>query len=106
MTQDDLRSLDNASIAELFRIKAQLSRYIDGRLEAQKQDALDQIKKTAVEYKLTYEEVLAVIRTSTRRGKAPPLYRNPERPRQTWSGKGDAPDWFKNHPDPERLLIP
>lgn len=47
------------------------------------------------EHELEYEEVVAVIRTTTRRGKAPAIYRNPTNPRQTWSGKGEAPEWFK-----------
>jgi len=83
-----------------------VSRYVEKRLEAKKQEALDQIKKIATEHDLTYEEVVQVIRTTTRRGKAPALYRNPDNPRQTWSGKGDAPKWFTDHPDPEKLRIP
>lgn len=65
-----------------------------------------QIRNLTIEHDLNYEEVCAVVRTSTKRGKAPALYRNPDKPRQTWSGKGEAPDWFKNHPDPESLRIP
>ncbi len=87
-------------------MQGKLSTFIDRRLEARKQEALDQIRRLSKEYDLSYEEVVAAVRTATKRGKAPAIYRNPEKPRQTWSGKGDAPDWFRNHPDPEKLRIP
>jgi DNA-binding protein H-NS len=106
MAKIDIGPWEDASIADLFILKAKLSRHIDGRLEAQKREYLDQIKQIAVDHNLTYDEVVAAIRTTTRRGKAPPLYRNPKNARQTWSGKGEAPDWFKAHPDPESLRIP
>lgn len=87
-------------------MQAKLSKFLERRLQARKQEALDQIKRLAQEHELSYDEVVAAVRTATKRGKAPALYRNPENPRQTWSGKGEAPDWFKKHPDPETLRIP
>ena len=98
--------LTNASLEELQEMQGRLSKFIDRRLEARKQEALDQIKRLSKEYDLSYEEVVAAVRTATRRGKAPAIYRNPDNPRQTWSGKGEEPDWFRNHPDPEKLRIP
>jgi DNA-binding protein H-NS len=29
--------------------------------------------------------------------KAPPMYKNPKDPEQTWSGKGRTPDWIKDY---------
>lgn len=103
INQPDLK---NASLEELQDMQGKLSKYIERRLQARKQEALDRIRNLALEYELSFEEVVATIRTATRRGKAPPIYRNPDNIRQTWSGKGEPPDWFKKHKDPEKLRIP
>lgn len=103
---NNLPDMRNASLEELQEMQGKLTTFIERRMSVRKQEALDKIKHLTVEYELSYDEVVAAIRTSTKRGKAPPIYRNPENPRQTWSGKGDPPDWFKNHPKPESLRIP
>jgi DNA-binding protein H-NS len=105
-SKKDLPDMKSASLEELQEMQNKLSKFIERRLESRKQEALDQIKRLAREYELSFDEVVAAIRTSTKRGKAPAIYRNPKNPRQTWSGKGDAPDWFRNHKDPESLRIP
>ncbi len=101
-----LPDLRKATLEDLQAMQGKLSTFIDRRLEARKQEALDQIRRLSKEYDLTYEEVMATVRTATKRGKAPAIYRNPKKPRQTWSGKGDAPSWFTEHKDPESLRIP
>ncbi len=104
--EKDLPDMRNASLDELQEMQNKLSKFIERRLQARKQEALDQIKRLTQEYDLSYDEVVAAIRTTTKRGKAPPIYRNPDNPRQTWSGKGEPPDWYRNHPNPESLRIP
>lgn len=108
MTKNEAPPLDltRADLDELQAMQKKVSALIDKRLAAKKQEALDQIKRLAKEYELTYEEVVKAIRTATKRGKAVALFRNPDNPRQTWSGKGEAPAWYRNHPDPEKLRIP
>ena len=97
--------MKNASLEELQEMQNKLSKFIDRRLQSRKQEALDKIRALAQEYDLTYDEVVAAVRTATKRGKAPAIYRNPDNARQTWSGKGEAPDWLKKHKDPEKLRI-
>lgn len=106
MKQNDLPDFANASLEELQAMQSRLSTFVEKRLETRRRDALQQIKDLVKQFDLSYEEVVQVIRTSTKRGKAVAIYRNPDKPRQTWSGKGTAPDWFANHPDPESLRIP
>jgi len=98
--------MSGASLEELKAMQDRLAKYLDRRLQTKKQEALDQIKRLTQEYELTYEEVVSVVRTTTKRGKAPAIYRNPDNNRQTWSGKGEPPDWYKAAPDPKKLLIP
>jgi len=102
----EIPDLKNASLEELQEMQGKLSKFIEKRLEVRKQEALDRIRNLAKEYDLTFEEVMAAVRTATKRGKAPAIYRNPKNPRQTWSGKGEAPGWFRDHPNPESLRIP
>lgn len=106
MVKTSLPDLSSASLEELEAMQKKLSSFVERRLKTKKQEALDKIRQLTLEYELTYDEVVQAIRTSTKRGKAPAIYRNPDKPRQTWSGKGEAPDWFKNHPDPESTRIP
>ena len=102
----DINEFKDLSLDELEDAQAKLTAFVQRRLESKKRAALDQIRELTVLHELTYDEVIAAIRTTTKRGKAPAVYRNPDKPRQTWSGKGEAPDWFKNHPDPESMRIP
>ena len=105
----DILNLSKASLEELLEHKAKLEKLMERRLQAKKQEALDQIKRLALEHELSFEEVVATIRTATKRGKAPAIYRNPAKPRQTWSGNGEAPQWFLDYPEDRRekdLRIP
>ena len=106
MSDPKLPNLKNASLEDIQAMQAKLAEYAQRRLAAKKQEALDKIRQLTIEHELGYEDVIQAIRTTTKRGKAPALYRNPDKPRQTWSGKGEAPDWFKKHPNPESLRIP
>ncbi len=93
-------------LEDLQEIQNKLKSFVEKRMDTRKKDALNTIKDMVQEYELTFEEVVRVIRTSAKRGKAPALYRNPEKPRQTWSGKGEAPEWYSTAPDKSVLLIP
>jgi DNA-binding protein H-NS len=94
------------SLDEMLKKQKELETFIAKRLEMKKKEALHQIQTIVRQHELSYEEVVAVIRTTTRRGKAPAIYRNPTNPRQTWSGKGEPPSWYVNAKDKEALRIP
>lgn len=93
------------STEEVKQLLETASREIEQRNSAQKTTALRQVQEIVRKHDLEFEEVVAAVRTTSRRKKAPPLFRNPENPRQTWSGKGEPPDWYLNHPEPESLRI-
>lgn len=94
------------SLEEMLKKQKELEAFIAKRMEMKKKEVLNQIKELVRQHDLTYDEVVAVIRTQTVRGKAPAIYRNPENPRQTWSGKGDPPAWYVTAKDKEALRIP
>lgn len=90
---------------DLLELQRTVSQAVDKQRENKKQEILSQIQQLVKQYDLPFEEVIRAIRGHAKRGKAPALYRNPENPRQTWSGKGDAPDWFAKAKDPNLLRI-
>lgn len=97
--------LSHLSTEELLKTEVQMRALLEERRMVARQQALEQIRQIALGHNLSYDEIVAAIRTTTKRGKAPPLYRNPDRPKQTWSGKGEPPAWFINTEDKEALRI-
>jgi DNA-binding protein H-NS len=94
------------SVEELQLMQKRLESLVEKRLASTRKDVLKQIEELVAKYDLSLEEVTKAIRTTAKRGKAPPIFRSPENWRVTWSGKGEAPEWYTTHPDPESLRIP
>lgn len=104
--EQPLEDLENAPLEQIQEMSDRLKAMLDARMKRKRKEALEQIQALVEEHELAFDDVVSAIRTKAKRGKAPPLYRNPENPRQTWSGKGEAPDWFRDHPNPKSLRIP
>jgi DNA-binding protein H-NS len=102
MKAPDLKGLSDD---ELMAMQAQLKDFLTKRMSAKKSEALAQIKSLVIQYDLTYDDVSKCLPTPPKRSKAPAVYRNPDKPRQTWSGKGEPPQWFTDAPDKEALRI-
>lgn len=94
------------SLTELETMQVKLHSHLETLLDRKRREALTQIQTLIREHGLTYDEVVLAARTAAKRGKAPAIYRNPENPRQTWSGKGEAPEWFEQAADKDALRIP
>lgn len=94
------------SLEQLMEAQEKLTAYLNRSLENKKKEALQQIQGIVQQHGLSYEEVVAAIRTTTKRGKAVAIYRNPDNIRQTWSGKGEAPNWYTNAKNKDALKIP
>ena len=94
------------SLDELMAAQEKLTRYLQIGIENKKKEGLQQIQGIVKQLDLSYEEVVAAIRTTTKRGKAVAIYRNPANIRQTWSGIGDAPAWYVTAKDKDALKIP
>lgn len=100
-----LDNFQDLPLDELKEMQDKLKKFVEKRLAHKRKEALQQIKDLVSEHELVYEEVLSAIRTVAKRGKAPALYRNPDKPRQTWSGKGEPPEWYLNAPNKAALKI-
>ncbi|MFA3921097.1 H-NS histone family protein [Ruegeria hyattellae] len=58
--------------------------------------ALKEIHKVAKSYGVTLEEVIAHFSGPKKKAKAAAKYRNPEDPKQTWTGRGRKPNWVND----------
>lgn len=106
ITPANIDSFKDLPLEDLMVMQDKLKAFVQRRLENKKSEALQQIQNIVRQHELSYEEVVAVIRTQTVRGKAAAIYRNPDNPRQTWSGKADPPAWYVTAKDKEALRIP
>lgn len=102
MKQPDI---ENLKLDDLLALQNTVSNAVAKQREAKKQEILAHIQSLVKQYDLPFEDVIRAIRGHAKRGKAPALYRNPNNPRQTWSGKGIAPEWFTTAKDPNLLRI-
>ena len=92
-------------LEELLKLEQQIQGEIAKQREAKRAEVLKDIADLVRQYGLTFDEVVRAIRSTAKRGKATALYRNPTNPRQTWSGKGVAPDWYNAAPNKDALRI-
>jgi DNA-binding protein H-NS len=100
---DDFKDLP---LEEIEEMQSKLQSFVSKQKDKKKREALNQIKQLVQQHELSFEEVTQFIRTAAKRGKAPAIYQNPAKPRQTWSGKGEPPQWFVEASDKEALRIP
>ena len=93
MAEIDLSNLD---IAELKQLSGQIDREIEKRHKQEKVEVLKQMQEAASRIGMTPEEVLGLEAAKKTKTKGRARYRNPEDPRQTWTGKGKRPGWIKS----------
>jgi DNA-binding protein H-NS len=85
--------LGKMSLEELRSLKKDVDKAISGYQDRQRAEALKKVEAIAREHGMSVEELVG---KKTRKAKAPAKYRNPEKPGDTWSGRGRQPAWFKN----------
>lgn len=94
MPQIDLTTLSTEELTTLEQdIKAEKQR----RLDAERKALLDQARELAKKHGVSVDTLL--IPAGRRRSSAPAKYRNPDNPKQTWSGRGKKPAWVQAHLD-------
>ena len=87
------KNLDDMSRDELLALKADVDRAIASLDDRRRAEARAAAEKAARDLGFSLEELQSVQKKSGK--KNPPKYRNPEDPRQTWSGRGRQPGWVK-----------
>lgn len=87
--KDDLSKL---SLNELKELRKKVDNAISSFEERKKTEARAKLEAQAKELGFTLDELVG---GKTRRAKAPAKYRNPDDPKQTWSGRGRRPNWLE-----------
>ena len=88
--------LEKMSRDELLTLQKDVERALSTLEERKRAEARAAVEKAAREHGFSVDEILASTPKKAAAQKNPPKYRNPEDPRQTWSGRGRKPDWIKN----------
>lgn len=78
---------------ELLQLQSDLQKALKGAEKRDKKKARVAAEQAAAEYGFKLEGLVGTPKNSTGRPKLPPKYRNPEKPEQTWSGRGRRPQW-------------
>ena len=96
MARADEINLEGFSIPELENLAVRVVVQINNKKEERKRELLEEMEKIAEREGLTLEEVIRAGRKPRKRQPPKQKYRNPDKPSQTWSGRGKKPAWVEN----------
>lgn len=96
------KELEAMSRDELLTLKQDVDRALATHDDRKKAEARAAAEKAARDHGFSLDDLLSAQKKSAK--KNPPKYRNPEDPRQTWSGRGRQPGWVKAALDEGRDL--
>jgi len=82
------KNLAILSVDELWRLHGEIEKILSSKMEAEKQKLEDRLVQLNGRTELK-------ARTRRPYPKVRPKYRNPERPFETWSGRGKQPRWVR-----------
>ncbi|SLN23511.1 H-NS histone family protein [Roseisalinus antarcticus] len=82
---------------ELDQLSKDIEKQIDRLSRDEQKAALEAAERAAREHGYSLAELtsMGAVRKTKSSSVNPPKYRNPENPKQTWTGKGRRPDWIK-----------
>ena len=105
MADYDLEAL---SLGELKKMQKDVAKAISTFEARQKAEAREKVETLAKELGFTLAELAEHEEPKRKRAPSTKLYRHPENPTLTWSGRGRKPGWFAAHvdagKDPDVLL--
>ena len=96
------------SLAELRDLKKSVAKAISIFEVRQKAEAREKVEMLAKDLGFTLAELAELEEPKRKRAPSTKIYRHPENPALTWSGRGRKPGWFAAHvdggKDPDELL--
>ena len=87
--------LGNLTFDELKDLEAKVEKAITTYDDRRKREAYAAVVAMAREYGFSVEDLIAGAPRKTGTVN-PPMYRHPENPSVTWTGRGRKPDWIKD----------
>ncbi len=91
---DEIDLSQFATVEELHKLMQEIKGEIERRQEADRERLMAQVRETAARYDMSIEQFLRQP-TKKRRARPQPKYRNPDNPKQIWSGRGKEPTWVE-----------
>jgi DNA-binding protein H-NS len=94
-------SLDGLTLDDLGVLRGRIDSQISALQKQHEEEALKKLEALAAELGLTREQIAERFTkkfAKKPRGTAvPPKYRNPQKPSETWAGRGKKPAWVETH---------
>lgn len=88
--------LNSMSRKELQKLRRDVEKALNTLADREKKAALDAAEKAAAEHGFSLADLAGMGKKGGgAKSKSPAKFRNPENPKQTWTGKGRQPEWFK-----------
>lgn len=86
--------LDQMSKKELEKLRADVDRALSTLESRKRSEARRAAEEAAKEHGFSLDDLVGA--TGSSRTKNAAKYRNPENPKQTWTGRGRQPGWIKD----------
>lgn len=92
MTEIDLSEF---SVAELRKLSQRVEKELERRQTKERREVAVRIRELASSVGMSVEEIVGTDKEAKTKSLGQPKYRNPDNPKQTWTGKGKRPAWYK-----------
>ena len=98
-------SIENLSEQDLAELIAKASKQLESRRHGKKKEVITQIKSLSASVGVEVEITEGEPKTGSRRGsKVAVKYRDPDNPKNQWTGRGVKPRWLSTYLDQGRSL--
>jgi DNA-binding protein H-NS len=89
---EDIATLSERELADLI---AKASKELETKRQGKKKETINQIKELASSIGLGVEFIEPEKKTASRKGSSVPIkYRDPDNPKNAWTGRGMKPRWL------------
>lgn len=87
--------LSKLSEKELAKLSDEIEKEIKSRAKTKRDEARKAAEAAAKKHGFSLNELLGAQKAGTKKPAAPAKFKNPNDPKQTWSGRGRQPAWYK-----------
>ena len=88
--------LSKMTLDQLKALKKDVDAAIDGYEERRRSEVLKEMEDLAAKHGLSIDEVIGGRLGKKKKSRGAVKYRNPQDPKQGWSGRGRQPQWYKD----------
>lgn len=87
--------LSKMSEKELAKLEKELEKEVQSRAKGKREAARKAAAAAAEKHGFSLNDLVGTVKAKGKKQAAPAKYKNPADPKQTWSGRGRQPVWFK-----------